>query len=102
MELQLPGQIIGAGELERSLYRDIDGHQVGQAGVKVAGVGLISHDEKDDGRKRKKIKDALIPYKTLECLGILIFINSMMIYIQPWRVQQERMISSPNNSMTED
>jgi len=51
--LQLPGQIIGAGELERSLYRDIDGHQVGQAGVKVAGVGLISHDEKNDGRKRK-------------------------------------------------
>ena len=58
MELQLLGQIIGAGELERSLCRDIDGHQLGQAAVKVAGVVGISHDEKDDG---KKIKDALIP-----------------------------------------
>jgi hypothetical protein len=58
LELQLPRQIIGAGELERSLCRDIDGHQLGQAGVKVAGVVGISHDEKDDG---KKIKDALIP-----------------------------------------
>jgi len=45
LELQLPGPIIGAGELERSLCRDIDGHQVGQAGV----VG-INHDEKDDGK----------------------------------------------------
>jgi hypothetical protein len=34
LELQLPGQIIGVGELERSLCRDIDGHQVRQAGVK--------------------------------------------------------------------
>jgi hypothetical protein len=58
LELQLPRQIIGAGELERSLCRDIDGHQLGQAAVKVAGVVGISHDEKDDG---KKIKDALIP-----------------------------------------
>ena len=58
LELQLLGQIIGAGELERSLCRDIDGHQLGQAAVKVAGVVGISHDEKDDG---KKIKDALIP-----------------------------------------
>jgi hypothetical protein len=46
LELQLLGQIIGAGELERSLCRDIDGHQVG-----LAGVVWISHDEKDDGKK---------------------------------------------------
>jgi len=45
LELQLPGQIIGAGELERSLCRDIDCHQVGQAGVRVAGGVLISHDD---------------------------------------------------------
>jgi hypothetical protein len=56
LELQLPGQIIGAGELERSLCRDIDGHQVGQIGVKVAGAILINHDEKDDGRNKKKLK----------------------------------------------
>jgi hypothetical protein len=47
LELQFPGQIIGAGELERSLCRDINGHQVGQAGVILAGVVGISHDEKD-------------------------------------------------------
>jgi len=51
LELQLPGQIIRVGELERSLCRGIDGHQVGQTGVKVAGVVGISHDEKDDGKK---------------------------------------------------
>jgi hypothetical protein len=55
LKLQLPGQIIGAGELERSLCRDIDGHQVGQADVKVADVVGISHNEKDDGKKKLKI-----------------------------------------------
>jgi len=47
LELQFPGQIIGADELERSLCRDINGNQVGQAGVILAGVVGISHDEKD-------------------------------------------------------
>jgi hypothetical protein len=51
LELQFSRQIIGASELERSLCRDIDGHQVGQAGVNMAGVVGISHDEKDDGKK---------------------------------------------------